>query len=1041
MRGRVQPVLRLGVLSLTGGTLPPEGSCTFSVALTVPVGSTPGTYPNTAGPVTGVVGGADEIGNSAGDLLFVVSFPVLSKTFTDDPVGAGNPVTLEFTITNPESTSTMSGIEFVDELTDGGGATGGFLPFPVSVSLPPSPNPPCGVSSSLDLVSLGTERQGLSLTGGSLAAAGSCTFSVTINIPTGQPSGTYTNTTGAISAVLDDAAGAPTVTGPPASGDLVVVAAPNLTKEFTDDPIVPGGTATLVFTLTHDEFAPADATGISFSDDLTALSPGIPGLIAASVDTNTCAGSTVDISTPTLISFSAGTLMAGESCSITISLSVPVGATSGFHTNETSAVTATVGGVAVTGNMAKDNLLVTGLLFSKEFTDDPVIAGDTVSLTFTLDNTSGAVDVTSISFADDLNAALTGLAETGMVSDTCNGSLSGTTFLSYSGGSVLAGASCSIDLTLTVPSSSADGTYTNVTSSLSNSLGTLPPAVDNLVIRSNLLTLSKAFIDDPVSPGDTVTLQFTLTNLSATDTVTSIAFVDDLDSVLSGLKATSASGNTCNGMSAFSFPTGLFEYDGGVLLPGESCVVTLLVAVPSAPPAGNVFLNTTTGVTGRVGVGDGGLDVFGDPASDNLRLKLINFSKSFDGPTTATGTAVLTFTIENLDTANAAIGLVFSDDLDAVLSGLEATGLPATPCGAGSSLTGTSFLTLTGASLAANGAAGDSCTFDVTVTVPASASAGTFVNTTSNLFQTGFTVADPAVANLTVEPAPAFAKSFAPDLVGVGLVSTLTFTIDNTASALAASSLEFTDNLPAAITVATPANTTNTCGGSLTASPATSVITLTGGIVSAGASCTLSVDVSSSIAGVHVNTSDDLTSSSGNSGTASDTLTVNPPPTFTKSFVPDEIFTGATSTLTFTIDNTGSTSEATILAFTDNLPVAVTVATPANDTSTCGGGLVATSGSSVIMLTNGTVSAASSCTIGVDVTSEIAGVYDNITDPLTSSLGDSGTASDTLTVFSKFQPVPVLDKFGLLLLILAMIGILVWRQTRIVKSRMSKRTV
>ena len=60
----------------------------------------------------------------------------------------------------------------------------------------------------------------------------------------------------------------------------MVVGAPELSKEFTDDPVPPGGTVTLEFTLTHDELAPGDATGITFTDDLAALVPAIPGLTA-----------------------------------------------------------------------------------------------------------------------------------------------------------------------------------------------------------------------------------------------------------------------------------------------------------------------------------------------------------------------------------------------------------------------------------------------------------------------------------------------------------------------------------------------------------------------------------------------------------------------------------------------------------------------------------------------------------------------------------------------------------------------------------------
>jgi hypothetical protein len=126
-------------------------------------------------------------------------------------------------------------------------------------------------------------------------------------------------------------------------------------------------------------------------------------------------------------------------------------------------------------------------------------------------------------------------------------------------------------------------------------------------------------------------------------------------------------------------------------------------------------------------------------------------------------------------------------------------------------------------------------------------------------------------------PPPVFSKSFTPNTIFSGGNSTLVFTIDNSASGLAAASLDFADNLPAGVVVNTPPNASTTCtGGTLTAVAGASVVSYTGGSVAAGATCTVQVDVTSDIVGVYVNTSGDLTSSIGNSGPATDTLTVNP---------------------------------------------------------------------------------------------------------------------------------------------------------------------
>ena len=67
-------------------------------------------------------------------------------------------------------------------------------------------------------------------------------------------------------------------------------------------------------------------------------------------------------------------------------------------------------------------------------------------------------------------------------------------------------------------------------------------------------------------------------------------------------------------------------------------------------------------------------------------------------------------------------------------------------------------------------------------------------------------------------------------------------------------------------------------------------------------------------------------------------------PTLTKSFNPAVIGTGTISTLTFTITKVDQDNPLTELAFTDDLPVDVIIATPSNASTTCdfdvGGGVV-----------------------------------------------------------------------------------------------------
>ena len=86
---------------------------------------------------------------------------------------------------------------------------------------------------------------------------------------------------------------------------------------------------------------------------------------------------------------------------------------------------------------------------------------------------------------------------------------------------------------------------------------------------------------------------------------------------------------------------------------------------------------------------------------------------------------------------------------------------------------------------------------------------------------------------------------------------------------------------------------------------------------------------------------------------ASSSATNGTPPTFTKSFSPNPIFVGGTSTLTFTIDNTAALSAATSLAFSDTLPAGVVIETPNGAVDGCSGSLTAPAGGGAVTYTGG----------------------------------------------------------------------------------------
>jgi len=72
-------------------------------------------------------------------------------------------------------------------------------------------------------------------------------------------------------------------------------------------------------------------------------------------------------------------------------------------------------------------------------------------------------------------------------------------------------------------------------------------AVLQVTAFNGLLQLGKEFTSDPVSPGGTVNLKFTVTNKSRSDSATAITFTDDLAATLAGLVVAAEVSNTCAG--------------------------------------------------------------------------------------------------------------------------------------------------------------------------------------------------------------------------------------------------------------------------------------------------------------------------------------------------------------------------------------------------------------------------------------------------------------------------------------------------------------
>ena len=159
-----------------------------------------------------------------------------------------------------------------------------------------------------------------------------------------------------------------------------------------------------------------------------------------------------------------------------------------------------------------------------------------------------------------------------------------------------------------------------------------------------------------------------------------------------------------------------------------SCTFNATVVIPADAPLG-IFTNTTSLVIADAG----GISVSASAASADVEIGYFTFDKAFLNSAVPGSTVELEFSITNPDPVNPATGIGFTDDLDAVLPGLTAVGLPTSDvCGTGSLLDGTTSVTLSGGSLAP----GASCVFSATLQIPSSTMPGSYTNTTSVLTAT-----------------------------------------------------------------------------------------------------------------------------------------------------------------------------------------------------------------------------------------------------------------------------------------------------------------
>jgi fimbrial isopeptide formation D2 family protein/uncharacterized repeat protein (TIGR01451 family) len=947
-----------GTLTWTGGSILAGDSCDIVVNVQ---SATPGTYTNTiaAGAVTSSIG-TNAAGASA---TLNVARPSITKSFAAPTIPINSTALLTITLINPTATA-MTGAAFTDTLPAGLSAA--------------TPGGTCTIGTKS--AAGGT----VSLSGGTIPANSSCTVTAVV---TGTSIGLKINTI---------PVGGLTVTGPTAasngtaaSDDITVLAGPTITKSFLTSPILPTtGVSTLQIVLANS--SSVTMTGAAFTDTFP-IAPGAMTL-ADLTTTNSCSGTLVNNLGAALAVGAAGIRLTGGiipsngTCTITVNVkaslagdytnTIPAGPTAGF-------LNTTNGGGSTIAATAPLSVRLAAPAVAKSFSPSTIVANAATTMTLTITNPSTTQAITGVAWSDIFPAGMTvfstptftnscgGTVTAGNVAADTSFALSGATVPFNAGGT----ASCAITVQVTSSSPVASPGVTNtagvVTSANANTSAT---ASGNLIVTTPPLTpvtINKVFLQPSISSGGISTIRFTLGSTN-TGILNNAKFTDTLGNMS---VASATIGGTCTSVT-----------NSPALVLGATGANALNLTVPNIAPGGctveiqvtstNIGVNpnsvsavTTTQVSGGTGSGPVNLTVVGKPA----------ISKAFAPATIGVGgSSVLTLTISN-PTAGALTGLSFTDAYPTNL--VNSPSPTATTTCTGGTVTAAAnagSISLAGGTLAANA----SCTVKVNVS---SAVAGSYVNSSGGVssVETGAAGTGSNTATLSVVGTQ-LSKAFSPASIGLGGISTLTFTVTNEAGNPLQPGFGFTDTLPAGLTIS-GIPTIGQCGGSVT-STANSV-SLNGGSLALGAaSCTVSVNVTSSTSGSYTNNSSNISALTGGLTAAgiSANLDVLVAPSIVKNFSPISIAPGAKSTLTIVLSNTSALAVSGA-AFTDIFPAsapaggAMTVAPSFVSTNTCGGSFTDNAGGTLaagaagIKLIAGVIPANGSCQITIEVTATRSG--------------------------------------------------------------------
>lgn len=660
--GTATAVAGAGSISLAAGTLAASGTCTVSLDIQ---GVSPGIKNNSV-TASSTEGGT---GNAATASITVVAPPTISKSFGAASIPLNGSTALSFTLNNPNSTTALSAVGFIDT-----------LPAGLVVATPNGLTGACGTGTITATSGAGV----VSLSGAPLVAGGTCTFSVNV---TGTTGGIKSNITGSVSSAEGGV-------GSTATASIAVVVPPTIAKAFNPTSIPVNGISLLTLTITNPAMNALALTSVAVTDTLPA------GLVVATPNAlaNSCGGAVTATAGSGSVSLTGGAIASSSSCTLSVDIT---GTAGGNYVNTTGPVSSIEGGTGTTASASLTVGLAPGI--TKTFGAASIALGGTTSLSFTITNPNTALALGNVSFTDPLPAGLVISTPNGITGSCGGGAITataGASSLSLSGGTVASLGSCTFAVNVTGSTAGTKNNTTGPISSTESGPGTTSNTASLVVVAPP--TLAQAFGPATIPLNATTVLSFDLGNPNAGTTLTGIGFTETLPA---GLAVASGAVGACGGTITTTSP-GTITLAGATLAPSGTCTFAVIVT--------GVVAGAQNATSGNVASVEGGLG--GAANASVIVMAPPTIRKTFGAAiVTPGGMTTLSFTLANPSPNTLPItGLAFTDTFPAGMLVATPNGLVGS-CDGGtiSAAAGSGTVSLSGAMLPAGG----TCTFTVNVVI------------------------------------------------------------------------------------------------------------------------------------------------------------------------------------------------------------------------------------------------------------------------------------------------------------------------------------